>query len=335
MYKNQWVKFFLEKANIWIELNPITAQIRYEISEKRIQPNPKVDATGYIRSTINGIRISWHQIFCECFHGSKPSEDYKPDHINGNREDNRPQNLRWATSSLNARNRKRSRGTSKFIGVNWDKEHSAFRGTIQDAKRVLGKGKRVFCGYFKTDIEAARACDEKMKEIGIPKEFLNETIFDLDKEVPRTSPLEIQTKEIDKGGVWKKVGLKERFVEVSDRGVVRYINQNTGKLTYTYGSEIQEEEDWYYRVKFDDVHYYVHRLVGAAFLKLDLNDKSFIIDHIDNNTINNQLSNLRKTTRSKNSQNKKEPREAIRVNDLAKQYLEEFLKNQEDYENIW
>ena len=50
--------------------------------------------------------------------------------------------------------------------------------------------------------------------------------------------------------------------------------------------------------------YMIHRLIGFAFLELDLNDKKQQIDHIDRNKQNNHLKNLRIVSNQQNQWNK-------------------------------
>lgn len=52
--------------------------------------------------------IGVHRLVCDAFHGAPPSPKYQPDHINGDRADNRPINLEWVTPKENVR-RARSR----------------------------------------------------------------------------------------------------------------------------------------------------------------------------------------------------------------------------------
>lgn len=88
------------------------------------------------------------------------------DHINGNTLDNRRENLRIVTTSQNAMNSDRpsSRRVSKYRGVSpsASKKRSW---TAQTMQRLNGKTNRYHLGTFKTEVEAAKAYDEKAKEL--------------------------------------------------------------------------------------------------------------------------------------------------------------------------
>lgn len=77
------------------------------------------------------------------------------DHIDGNRLDNRKSNLRICTVQQNSCNRKIGKQSkSKFLGVTYHKRDNRFQATIRT------NGQRIHLGYFKTDIEAAKAYNE-------------------------------------------------------------------------------------------------------------------------------------------------------------------------------
>lgn len=82
-------------------------------------------------------------------------EGFETDHINGNGLDNRRSNLRIVTKHENQRNAKARKGTSQYKGVTFYKSKRHKHGYWVARIQVDGKVKRL--GYFKTEIEAAKA----------------------------------------------------------------------------------------------------------------------------------------------------------------------------------
>lgn len=81
------------------------------------------------------------------------------DHINGDPLDNRRENLRIATESLNSLNRRKRLGlTSRYGGVSWfkDKRRPGF-GCWRVA--VMVNGNRTLIGYFDDEDEAGAAAE--------------------------------------------------------------------------------------------------------------------------------------------------------------------------------
>ena len=90
------------------------------------------------------------------------------DHINHNGLDNRRRNLRVCTYIENQRNKRPKPGcTSEYKGVHWCKGRNKFRANI-----YLNR-KAIHLGYFKNEIEAARAYDKKAKELFGEFAYLN------------------------------------------------------------------------------------------------------------------------------------------------------------------
>lgn len=109
-------------------------------------------SSGYARRNIrllNGKRSSqsMHRLILNV-----PSLEFLVDHINGNKLDNRKENLRTCDSCENAWNRGvKKENKLRIKGVSFKKEHSRYVAVIQVKKKQL------HLGYFYCPIEAARA----------------------------------------------------------------------------------------------------------------------------------------------------------------------------------
>lgn len=90
------------------------------------------------------------------------------DHIDGNGLNNQRDNLRLADHSDNLCNRGAVKNSkSKYKGVGWVSSHKLWRATIQKNKVSVS------LGYFKDEIEAAKAYDAVAKEIHGEFAYLN------------------------------------------------------------------------------------------------------------------------------------------------------------------
>lgn len=109
--------------------------------------------TGYAKSTLwedgKALQIRMHRLIT----GAKRRQ--MCDHINGDKLDNRRENLRLCTNAENMRNRgKTARNTSGFKGVSWHKQRKKWRAQI----KVFYKEK--YLGLFENKKDAARAYNE-------------------------------------------------------------------------------------------------------------------------------------------------------------------------------
>ena len=82
------------------------------------------------------------------------------DHINYNGLDNRKANLRFASRTQNNRHTRRTLnpGKSKFKGVSWYNREKRW------VVRITANGRTRYVGYFKDEIEAAKAYDHATKK---------------------------------------------------------------------------------------------------------------------------------------------------------------------------
>lgn len=113
------------------------------------------DTHGYKFGAIFGKNYRAHRVIWAMTFGAWP--DGQIDHINGNRSDNRIENLRVVSNAENQRNSKiRSTNTSGAAGVSWNKRCAKWQA------RITVNHKRIHLGYFgnKDDAIAARKSAE-------------------------------------------------------------------------------------------------------------------------------------------------------------------------------
>lgn len=117
------------------------------------RPVPILPGTnGYAYFRLFKIYYSYHRALWVLAHGRNPSGQI--DHINGDRTDNRIENLRDCTPSQNAQNARVTRDGLKGV--------TNCRGRWQAKIRADGKGRCL--GTFGTEVEAALAYDEAARD---------------------------------------------------------------------------------------------------------------------------------------------------------------------------
>lgn len=104
---------------------------------------------GYKCTAINGKQYYQHRLVWLHVHGSWP--DGPIDHINGNRGDNRIENLRVATFSQNQHNRKKTKNKTAMTGAYKSSKGATWYSTI------MVENKKHYLGTFKTEDDAAKA----------------------------------------------------------------------------------------------------------------------------------------------------------------------------------
>ncbi len=96
------------------------------------------------------------------------------DHINGDRLDNRKENLRICTRAQNCQNKKLRRDSkSGYKGVYERLETQRFKAYISDPTTAYPKKRHISLGHYATAEEAARVYDKAAKEIHGEFAYLN------------------------------------------------------------------------------------------------------------------------------------------------------------------
>lgn len=148
----------IEELNSNLAYYPETGEILW-LGRRKNKPAGCYNWAGYKRITVNGKTVMAHRIAWAMYYGEWPKNDI--DHINGIKDDNRIENLRDVSRSLNTRNRhRRVDNTSGVSGVSYLKGRDRWTAYIN-----VG-GKKVTLGNFKTKEDAIKARTDAEAENG-------------------------------------------------------------------------------------------------------------------------------------------------------------------------
>jgi hypothetical protein len=116
-----------------------------------------MQTTGYRGVKIKGQLYMTHRVIYELLKGVIPV-GFNIDHIDGNKLNNKIENLRLASTQENSFNRgKQSNNTSGYKGVFWDKTNQKWKAQTRQ------KGRTKSLGYFKTPEEASKVYESYTK----------------------------------------------------------------------------------------------------------------------------------------------------------------------------
>ena len=115
----------------------------------------KAGSNGYLSVRVDRKSYTIHRLIFLMHHSYVPQY---LDHIDGDRSNNRIENLRPATKIENNRNMKKSkRNTSGYKGVSWDALHGKWRA------QIYTEGKQKYLGLFGSAEEAQQVVQEVRK----------------------------------------------------------------------------------------------------------------------------------------------------------------------------
>lgn len=143
-----------EMASEYLQYIPETGEI---LRKKKTSPKTRagqsacgMHASGYLRVTLLGERELAHRVAWLLHYGEWPENHI--DHRNGNRKDNRIENLRQATIAENNQNLGGwPNSSSRFAGVSWDGSRSKWKAAITSGLKCK------FLGRYDTEEEAHAA----------------------------------------------------------------------------------------------------------------------------------------------------------------------------------
>ncbi len=120
----------------------------------------KYSNTTYCTIYLNGKNVYLHRYVLARMLGRELTNKDRVDHINGNGLDNRRENIRLCKHQQNMWNQPSRRNTSsKYKGVTYFKRDGNWQA------KIAPNGKTLQLGYFKTEVEAADAYNQKATEL--------------------------------------------------------------------------------------------------------------------------------------------------------------------------
>lgn len=142
--------FTPRRVSIYLRYEPETGKfVRKDTGERAGFVMPiGYRSVGVLGRTVYEHRLAW--FVCS---GVWPSGQIDP--INGDRSDNRIDNLRDVSPAQNMQNTSSRDGTSQFRGVSWDETNQKWR------TKLKYKGKTIHVGRYYSEESAARAFNAK------------------------------------------------------------------------------------------------------------------------------------------------------------------------------
>lgn len=143
-----------------LDYNPETGIFTWKVYRQGVKGIGSVagylNKAGYIKIMINGKFYQAHRLAWFYIHGEWPKNYI--DHINGQKDDNRIENLRDVSRNQNQQNRNCHRN-GHLIGTTFNKHAKKWQ------SQIVINGKQKHIGLFETEQEAHEAYLNKLKEL--------------------------------------------------------------------------------------------------------------------------------------------------------------------------
>jgi hypothetical protein len=228
--------------------------------------NEKVNKKGYVFRTIGAqkrrVRLYIHEAVASIYLSPKPSPDHIIFHLNGDKNNNRADNLQWLTEKeyYDLKAKDFDDGEEYKLIPNTDYEISG-KGVLRhiDSKAILAKKK--LYGFSKNGVKYTIACDMWRRKL-----------FDTH-----------ENKE------WRVYPLNSNY-EVSSDGLIRVFRTKRMMKALIH--------DGYHQVDLGGTRTGMHRAVAHTFLPSPKNPLAITVNHIDGDKSNNCVDNLEWATQS-------------------------------------
>ena len=300
------------------------------------QYKPNINNYGYVNIIIDNKLWLLHRFITIKILKDEIKSGYVIDHINNDRLDNRKENLRIVTFSDNSRNKlKKKTSTSKYYGVFFEKKSKKWRSSIiYDNKQ--------FVAIYDNEIDAAYQYDlwvkrfklitSKCNNIERPTDFVEYKASIVKKQYPKginkhgkkfriTISINKKSRHIDSvDKLEDAIKIMEEFYKTKKNNVliiqelkIKFNIKKNDDGNYIYNlnnKEIIIDKSTYslmYKHTFNINNNYVktgNKLLSRLLMNCS-DDANLVVDHINGNTLDNRLCNLRLVTQAQNALNQK------------------------------
>ena len=247
-------------------------------NKKGIIMKPTPQGNIALRGKQGRVRKYVHVISCMAFHGPPPSSTHTVDHIDRDPKNNNIRNLRWASKSLQMKNRNPFRQKGVPVIYKTSTSSVSFK-SISEASTYLGIEDHILRYRLKGDRNVVLRGLWK----GISDGILQYNMLN-----PRSDS------NVRKVPSWILKDDTQANVNVSSCGLVN-------KRKYWSTGNESGRPTKYFVITIKKETYLVHRLVAAAFLGKPVDPTHTFINHRDGNGLNNRIENLEWVSSSENN----------------------------------
>ena len=131
-----------ERIRELLDYSPDTGEFRWKVMRGKARPSAiaGTPSNGYILISVDRVMHKAHRLAWLFVHGRLPLRDL--DHRNGNRSDNRIENLREVTDAENSQNLRRPHADNRLGLQGVYANHTRF------SARIMANGKEIYLGTF-------------------------------------------------------------------------------------------------------------------------------------------------------------------------------------------